>query len=387
MITDKAAELGFDEERLANIGRVIERDVSEEKYDGAAVCVSRGGEVAGFGAFGYADRAAGRDLVKDDVFLSFSVAKQLTVAVVLNRVDRGDLSLTGKVADVIPEFGCRGKENITLYQMLTHTAGLMFGTPPIDPMQLGNLETVVAATCASVVESVPGEQVHYSALVAHAVMAEMVRRVEGSKRSFREILAEDLFEPLGMNDTALGKRPDLAERMCPIVARDRRTGLFEPEMVEMLGAVIGEDSEIPAGGCLTTAADINTFASMLRAGGAANGVRILSPAILELATYNHTGDKPNLMWSYVVGMRGWEMFPAALGIGFFTRGEGVFPSPFGTMASPLTFGGLGAGSNMFWVDPESDVTCTFLSTGLIEESYNAERLQKISDLVHASLVI
>jgi len=315
-----------------------------------------------------------------------SIAKQFTVAVVLDRVERGQLSLTGRVADVIPEFGCRGKENITLYQLLTHTAGLMFGAPPVDVAEIGNLDAVVAATCAAPVESEPGKVVSYAAVVAHAIMAEMVRRVEGSERSFRQILAEDLFAPLGMNDTALGKREDLGPRMCPVVVRDRRPGIFEPELLEALGEMIGPDWEMPAGGCLTTAGDLNIFANMLGNGGELNGVRILSPATLDLATRNQTGKKPNKMWDFAVGMRGWKRFPAYLGIGFFLRGKGVFPAPFGTFASPRTFGGLGAGSNMFWIDPERDLTCVFLSSGLLEETYNVDRLQRISDLVLASLV-
>jgi CubicO group peptidase (beta-lactamase class C family) len=335
---------------------------------------------------GWSDRSARREMEQSSVFLSMSIAKQLTVAIVLNRVERGDLSLTGRVADVIPEFGCLGKENVTLHQLLTHTAGLMFGPPPIDLGELGNLEAVVAATCRSRVESVPGTSVHYSALVAHAVMAEMVRRVEGSQRSFRQIVEEDLLIPLGMDDTALGKRPDLGERMCPVVARDRRPGLFEPELLELLGTLIQADWEIPAAGFLTTAADLDRFANMLRGNGALEEVRILSPATIELATRNHTGDRPNQMWAYTAAMRGWDPFPANLGLGFFLRGEGVYPSMFGTLASPGTYGGLGAGSNMFWVDPVKDVTCVFLSTGLIEESYNADRLQRVSDLVHAAVV-
>ncbi|MFQ5477851.1 MAG: serine hydrolase domain-containing protein [Candidatus Binatia bacterium] len=386
MITEQAGALGFDKERLARLGTAIERDIADEHYDGAALCVARGGEIAALASFGYADRAAKTKLRDENVFLSMSVAKQFTVAIALNRIDRGELSLTTKVADVIPEFGCRGKENITLYQLLTHTAGLMFGPPPIDFSLLGDLEAVVAATCASAVESVPGERVHYSAIVAHAIIAEMVRRVEGRERSFRQILAEDLFEPLAMKDTAMGKREDLAERMCPVVARDRRSGLFEPDTVEMLGGLLEADSEIPAAGCLFTALDLNRFANMLRGGGELDGVRILSPAIIDLATRNYTGNRTNGMWAYTVGMRGWEPFPAVLGLGFFLRGEGVFPTPFGSMASPRTFGGLGAGSNMFWVDPLRDLTCVFLSTGLLEESHNTDRLQRVSDLVHASVV-
>jgi CubicO group peptidase (beta-lactamase class C family) len=385
MQMQRAPELGFDDARLEHLGRMIERDIERETYDGAALCVSRRGKLAALGAFGYADRSAGRALATDDLFVSMSVAKQLTSVVVLNRVERGDLSLSGRVADVIPEFGCRGKENVTLHQMLTHTAGLPFGPPQLPPDLFDNLEAVVAATCASPVESVPGTNVHYSALVAHAVMAEMVRRVEPADLSFREIVARDLLEPLQMKDSALGRPAHLADRVCPVVVRDRRAGIFEPIAIEALGAMLRPESEIPAGGFVLTAPDLGRFANMLQNGGELDGARILSPAMIELATRNQTGEQPNDVWAYTAGMRGWQPFPAALGIGFFLRGEGVFPSPFGTLASPRTFGGLGAGSNMFWIDPERELSCVFLSTGLLEESYNFDRLQRISDGVLASV--
>jgi CubicO group peptidase (beta-lactamase class C family) len=385
MITEDAGSLGFDQDRLSLIGDVINKDIQKNTYDGAVIAISRGGMTAALGAFGFADRASKREMKTDDVFVSFSIAKQLTTVMALNRVERGDLALTGKVADIIPEFGNRGKENITLYHLLTHTAGLMFGPPPVDPLQMGDLETVVAAVCASPVESVPGSRVHYSALVAHAIIAEMVRRVDGGNSSFRDIMAREIFDPLQMKDTALGKREDLAARVCPVVSRFQTSGLFEPESVEGMGVLLNAESEIPAGGYVTTAEDMNIFANMLANGGEWQGVRILSPAMINLAIENHTGDTENDIWSYTNGMRGWDMFPAYLGLGFFLRGEGVFPAPFGTLASPDTFGGLGAGSTMFWIDPDKDLTCVFLSTGLMEESYNIERFQRISDLVHAAV--
>jgi CubicO group peptidase (beta-lactamase class C family) len=387
MNMDNATTLGFDAKRLTRIGQVIDRDIAAQKYDGAVVRVARGGRPVLFEAYGYADRAGGRALKPDDVFVSFSIAKQFTHCLALNRVESGDLSLTARVADLIPEFGCRGKENVTLFHLLTHTSGLTLKLPPMDPMQLGNLEAVVAAACRSLVEFVPGDRVNYSGLVGVAIIAEMLRRIEGQKRPLRDILAQDLFAPLRMKDTALGKREDLAARLCPVVARDRRPGVSEPEEYEMMAALTGPASEIPALGCLTTASDVDRFANMLRNRGELDGVRLLSPLLIDLATRNHTGRMTNDMLSFATATHGWAPFPAWLGLGFFLRGEGVHPHPFGTLAGPRTFGGLGAGCNAFWIDPERDLTFVYLSTGLItDEARHIERLQRISDLVLSSLV-
>ncbi len=56
------------------------------------------------------------------------------------------------------------------------------------------------------------------------------------------------------------------------------------------------------------------------------------------------------------------------------------------LSSPGTFCGWGAGSTCFWVDPLQDLSFSFLSAGLLEETYHVERLQRLSDLVVTSLV-
>jgi CubicO group peptidase (beta-lactamase class C family) len=171
------------------------------------------------------------------------------------------------------------------------------------------------------------------------------------------------------------------------VARDRRVGVSEAEEYEAMAMLSGPGAEIPALGCLVTAGDVERFATMLRNRGELDGARILSPAMIDLATRNHTGRMPNEMLSFTTATRGWAPFPAWLGLGFFVRGEGMHPHPFGALASPRTFGGLGAGCNAFWVDPDRDLTLVYLSTGLIvDESRHIERLQRISDIVLSALV-
>jgi CubicO group peptidase (beta-lactamase class C family) len=391
MNSELAQRLGFDLQRLSRLGEAVARDVDARRYDGAVLHLARGADTVLHAAVGYAERDKERRLKTDDVFFTFSIAKQFTHVLALAAVERGDLSLTTRVAEVIPEFGCRGKENVTLFHLLTHTSGLTLKLPLMDPMQIGNLDAVVAAACASMGEFMPGGRVYYSGLVGVAVIAEMLRRTEhartGAKRALRDILAQDLFQPLGMRDTALGLRADLAPRLCPVVARDRAPGVSTAEEYEMFAAVATEQAEIPALGCVSTAADLARFAQMLRNRGTLDGVRLLSPAICDLALRIHTGTLPNEMMSYTAGSRGWKAWPANLGLGFFLRGDGLHPHPFGTLASPGTFGGLGAGSTMFWVDPARDLSFVFVSAGLItDESRNIDRLQRISDLIFAALV-
>ena len=384
---DSPGELGFDLERLDRVLAAIDADIAKQSYDGVALCVTRHGHVALRAARGFAERASGKRLELDDVFVSMSIGKQFTVAIVLDRIERGALRLAMPVAELIPEFGTRGKQRITLFHLLTHTSGIESGLPPLPPEALVSIEQTTAWACTSMPESTPGERVTYSVAVAHAVMAEMVRRAEGSKRTFAQILREDLFEPLDMKNTSLGGREDLLARVCPVVARFREPGLFLPWEIEGASALLAmPGAEFPAGGFLTTLDDVARFAEMLRRRGELDGRRILSPAMLDLATRNHTGEMPNSLFGYACETRGWTPFPAYLGLGFFLRGERMVPGPFGTLSSPRTFGGLGTGSTCFWIDPEHDVAFSFLSTGLMEDSRHIERTARLSDIVLAAVI-
>ena len=379
-------ELGFDPDRLARVEQAIARDIDSGRYDGAALAVGRSGAIALLSVQGWAHRESGRRLDEDAVFITFSSGKQMTVTAVLQCVERGLLQLHRPVADVIPEFGCNGKRTITLAHLLTHTSGVPAHPPPMPPEAMGDLQQFVSFVAQCAPETVPGTAVKYSITPGHAVMAEMVRRVDGGARPFRQIVAEDVFAPLGMKDTALGLPDRLRERLCPVVVRDRAPGLLDPAMLESMSAVLTPTTEIPAGGYVTTIADFARFAEMFRRRGELDGERVLSPATIDLASKNHTGRLANDIWNYAVDARGWPVFPAYLGLGFFLRGKGTHPTPFGSLATPRTFGGIGAGSTVFFVDPERDLFYAFLSTGLLEETRSVERHQRLADLVHAAVV-
>ena len=386
-MTTTAAELGFDSERLERLRTAIRGDVEALRYDGCALLVARRGRIAFHEAFGFADRGTGRVAGTDDVFFSMSIAKQLTNTMVMMRVERGQIGLHTRVAEVIPAFGQKGKQNVTIGDLMIHRAGLPFGLPPMPPELIGDIEAMTDIACGLLPEGVPGARVNYSALIAHSVLASIVRRVDGGRRSFREMLAEDLFGPLGMRDTSLGTRTDLESRRVPVVVRDRSPDMFDPDLLEGSATLLSETFELPAGGCLTTTGDFFRFAECFRRGGELDGARILSPSTIGPMTTNQTGDMPNGLWDYARASHGWPTFPAHLGYGFFLRGEGAwYPMAFGLGSSPATYGGFGAGCNCFWVDPERELVCVYLSAGLMPETQSTLRHQKVADLVQAAVI-
>jgi len=383
-----AAQLGFDQARLARVRDAVRADIDAGRCHGVRLMVARRGQVVLDLCEGYAERAANRAMKPDSVFATMSVAKQFTNVLALSLVERGLLKLHAPVAELIPAFATLGKEKVNLYHLLTHTSGVMSAIPPVAPDVLMNIDKLMEYACALPLESQPGERVNYSILLGHSIIAALCLAVAGRGRSYAQMLREEIFDPLGMKDTSLGVRPDLAKRLCPVrVSYDNLPALLPPEAVEGLGALLAiPGGELPGAGCVSTVQDVLRFAEMLRRGGELDGARLLSPAMLEFCTRNHTGGLRNVLFDMWRGVRNWVEYPASIGCGFFMRGEGNLPGLFSPMNSPRSFGGFGAGSTGFTVDPARDLSFAFMSSGLMEDSYHFERIAVLQGMVLASIV-
>lgn len=376
----------FSAERLDHLRRVIAEDIAAGRYFGAVLAIARAGQLGLHEAIGHADAAASRALRLDSVFSIFSVTKAITNVLVLRAIELGRFALTTRISDLVPEFSGGLRNQITVHHLLTHTSGLpiVFAIKP--DMYIDRLDEVVAAVCAHIQPAEPpGERVAYSPLANHALLGEALRRTDPKRRSYRAIVHDDLLAPLGMGDSSVGLRRDLRARH---VVPDFRGNfpITHPGHSNLgpNGAFEEEDAEMPWVGLASTVPDLLRFAEMLRRGGELDGSRILSPAMLELATRNWTGEKPNELYKALFEQRGWPPAPAYLGLGFALRGTAMCHHLYGTLTSPGTFGNYGAGSALYWVDPARELTFVCLSAGVMNSLDNIERFQRLSDIAVAA---
>lgn len=379
---------GLDESRLQRLKEMIEEDVEAGKYHGASIIVARHGVIGLQAAIGQAVLEEGVPMQMDHAFSLFSTTKAFTTLLVFRAIEAGRLSLNTKISDIIPEFSGGLRESITLFDCLTHSSGLPFVMSPVPGMNLDKLDDIIAAICENV-QSVmePGVEVRYSPILGHALMGEMVRRVDVKQRSFREIMHEDLFDPLQMDHASVGVRADLkAKHISPIFMNPLPFGHPSSGNYGLHSAFEEEFAEMPWVGCIASVPSLYRFAEMLRCGGTLDGERIISPAMMELATKNWTGDKPNGMFEEICNSQGWDIIPAYLGLGFLLRGDSTTHLHYGSLASPRTFGNMGAGSSLFWVDPERELTFVCLSSGVMSEADNMRRFQKLSDMAVAAAI-
>jgi CubicO group peptidase (beta-lactamase class C family) len=370
-------------ERLEHLQQVIRADISAGLYHGAVIQVARGGKLALDVAIGAADGAQTKPLRRDSVFSIFSVTKAFTNLLTMQAIEAGRFALTTRISDLIPEFSGHGREKVEIWHLLSHQAGfpIIFEVKP--GMYIDRFDEMIAAVI-EVVKPVdaPCEKVSYSPLVNHVLMAEAVRRTDPKRRGYRAIVQEDILDPLKMRDTAVGLRKDLkARHVVPDFRGNYPIGHRGHGDLGPNGAFEEEHAEMPWVGIASTVPDMFRFAEMFRQGGTLDGARLISPAMLELARRNWTGDKPNELYTARGKERGWAPVPAYIGLGFSLRGSALMHHMFGTLASPGTFGNYGAGTTLWWVDPERDLTFVCLSAGLMESNANIERFQKLSDIV------
>lgn len=199
----------------ARLDAVLDRALAERRIVGAVVLVSGDGEPVYARAAGWADREAEVPLREDAIFRLASITKPLVTAAFLRLVEQGALPLHAPVTRWLRDFRPRLPEGtapeITLRQLLTHTAGLSyrFLEPPdgayhrlevsdgLDQPGLSlaeNLSRLAEAPLAFA----PGTGWRYS--LGLDVLGAVMERATGAP--LPEIVAELVTGPLGLTDTA-----------------------------------------------------------------------------------------------------------------------------------------------------------------------------------------
>src|SRR5438445_6287803 len=141
----RVLRLGFDTVRLTRIDSVMQRAVDRSEIGGAVALVLKDGQTVFEKAYGWADREANRKMTTDAIFRIASQTKALTSVAVMSLVEEGKITLNDPVSRFIPDFEhttvavradtSRGivpaRRRITIRDLLTHTAGISYGTDSI----------------------------------------------------------------------------------------------------------------------------------------------------------------------------------------------------------------------------------------------------------------
>ncbi|GAB3451801.1 serine hydrolase domain-containing protein [Actinophytocola sediminis] len=240
----------------------LEQALESTGLPGMSVVVTHGDEVVHAAGYG---RDANDDPVTENTPMRVaSVSKSFTAMAVMLLVEDGAIALDEPVADQLPEFRLADEraDRITVRHLLNQTSGLSDTT--VDIRAAESTETLVdyvSTLDTGELAADPGERYEYCN-VNYDVAARLVEVVSG--RGFDDFLAERVFEPLGMTDSAVSDRV--------VTPRDGLNSLYGVwvSRPELPGHLNGGG----AGGVITTAADLGPW--LISQTG--HGRQLVSPA-------------------------------------------------------------------------------------------------------------
>lgn len=391
--------LGFDTDRLTRIDSVLQRAVDRAEIGGVVALVLRDGQTVYEKAFGWADREANRRMTTDAIFRIASQSKALTSVAVMSLIEEGKLALDDPVSRFIPDFDHTtvavradtgraifpARRRITIRDLLTHTAGISYGTDSLvaplyaaaglgpaagwgwytaDKKEPICLTMERLATLPFVAQ--PGERFVYG--YNTDILGCVVERVTGAPLD--EVIRSRITAPLGMKDTYFFLPPDQKTRLTAVYQNGPDMKITRaPDGPKGQGDyATGPRRSFSGGaGLLSTARDYSRFLQMLLNGGTLDGARILAPKTVALMTTNQTGTL-------------YSQTGQGFGLGFSILQQ---PGADGRVESVGTFGWGGAYGSTYEVDPKEKLVLVFMIQILPRRT---DAPQKFPMLVYQALV-
>jgi uncharacterized protein YbbC (DUF1343 family)/CubicO group peptidase (beta-lactamase class C family) len=322
---------GLDSELIGEVDAAILRAIEEGRIVGGVFFIDSRDRRYGR-TYGVAATTPRREGVRSDTIYDLaSLTKVVATTPSIHLLaERGRIDLDAPVRDYIPEMS---DGEVTIRHLLTHTSGL----PPslsLEERWAGYEEGIRRAASEPLVHH-PGLVFRYSD-IGFILLAEVVGRVSGVPLD--RFASSEIFEPLGMIDTAFRPDPRLRDRIAPTeeVAEGMLRGVVHDPTSRRMGGVAGH------AGLFSTVDDLRRYAEMILGRGTREGVRIFTPATIELMT--SVGSPEGIA---PLRSLGWDMETT------FSRPRGNFPLG--------SIGHTGWTGPFIWIDPVSDSFYIFMS--------------------------
>jgi CubicO group peptidase (beta-lactamase class C family) len=369
--------VGFDSARLKRLDDAMAKVVADGRVAGMTTLLARHGKIVEFKTYGKTSLETGQAMPKDEIFRIYSMTKPMTGVAMMILFEQGKWRLDDPVTRYVPEFKTLKvmvkadkdgnitetepmKRPPTMREIMSHTAGFGYGLGdehPVDKLYrskkvLGStgLHQMIERTAEIPLMYQPGTNWSYSSAVD--IQGYIVEKLTGM--TLGQFMQENIFGPLKMKDTAFSTSPAKAGRLAAVyVAEKGETKIHEAK--ELFGQQMPDYSKPPAmesggGGLTSTTMDYARFSQMILNKGQLDGVRILSPASVELMDTNV------IPHNVLVSSNGTSVarFNEAVGFGldFMVVND---PRRAGTLEGKNTMSWGGAAGTWFWIDPTNDL--------------------------------
>ncbi|MSQ78749.1 MAG: hypothetical protein EXR21_03600 [Flavobacteriaceae bacterium] len=390
-------EVGLDSRILKGIDSVCQMAIDSGATPGCQVFVSRNGKIIynkSFGIHSYTDTTR----VKiSDLYDIASVTKILsTTLAVMKLYEAGKLKLDDKLSKYMKELRKTNKKDITLRQVLTHTAGLQEWIPfykntlrSYGPdsniykkqrhdgfqVQLTDSMWMHRSYQDSIWNNIrkspvkkPGQYAYSD--IGFILLKRTIEKISGEP--FDKYTEEHFYKPLGL--AKLCWKPLYHNPVSSIIPSEvdtewRKTevlGYVHDPAAAMLGGVSGH------AGLFSNAFDVGVLMQMLINKGSYKNISLLKPATVDT------------FLSKQYGLR--------RGLGF-DKAEtvGGKPSPCSISASGETFGHQGFTGTCTWADPRTGLVYVFLSNRVNPSAGNKKLLNMnvrtgVQDVIYRSII-
>ena len=364
-------------EKFPETAAVVQAGIERRLHHGAQIYVSRRGEVLADVGLGIA--APDVPMTTETVLPWLSSGKPLTAILIARLQEAGRLNCDDKVAAHIPEFGNRGKEAITIRQLLTHTAGLH----PVDPgWPEREWDESIQRLCTASLDPqwLIGESAAYDPMNSWFLLGEIVQRLTG--RSFARVMADDLLKPLGMERTwaALSFDEHAARQAELGWMWERRFGKLEPldwhESPRCTRPAPGASLRGPI-------RELGRFYEVVWHAITEERPPMPSAALsgemIRVLTTRQRIGRFDQTFGHIVDF----------GLGFLIDsrqyGADTVPYGYGRFCSPRTFGHGGAQSSQGSCDPESGLVVAYVFNGRCGEGQHQRRVRDFHKAVYRDL--
>jgi CubicO group peptidase (beta-lactamase class C family) len=368
--------LGFDAQRLAKLDAYMAKAVGDGRVSGLITLLARHGQIVSEKIYGARRLEGNVPMTRDTIFRLYSMTKPITGVAMMILFEDGKWRLDDPVTRFVPEFkelkvftgtDAAGQLTVepmkrppTMREIMSHSAGFGYGLAdqhPVDKLYreknvLGanGLADMIKRTADIPLMFQPGTRWSYSSSVD--IQGYIVEKLSGQR--FGDFLQQRIFTPLKMTDTAFYVPKEKAARLAAVYVGNQKTGKIEEALklfsFDMPTYLESPPMESGGGGLVGTIGDYARFAQMVVNKGELDGVRLLSPASVEMMGTNML---PKEILARNDGVQG-ARFNEAVGFGldFQVVNE---PRYAGTLEGRGTMSWAGAAGTWFWVDPTNDV--------------------------------
>lgn len=365
-LAESPESVGIDSAKLEDVFQRAEKEVREGVLPSAQIAIAREGKIAGMRTFGrvtHEGREA--DATNQTLYCVFSSTKAITSAAAWMLIEDGTLDTSARVADLIPEFGTNGKEEVLVEQLFTHTAG--FPMAPFPPAEFKDRERRLEIFARWRLNWEPGSRFVYHPSSSMYVVAELIERISGVP--YGDFVRDRIATPLGLDEMWVGLPREMHGRLADI----RHVGeALTPEDFEAAGmpvppvtevtedALLGfndpavREAGIPGGGGTMTAAELALFYQALLADERGDGPGLWKPDTIRDARRIRSGDLRDPVFGK----------PANRGLGLMISGDETRNyRGFGHTNSPEAYGHGGAGGQIAWADPATGISIGYCTNG------------------------